>query len=393
MEATMKRFPLATLVLIILIGTLTSLSGQPGFPVVNSASNPTPQLVPGGPGVSIDLRGMNLERITSARVLSNGQPVSEVTVILGAVAQTSRSVTLKAQANALARTAMILRISDGRQTFDIPAKIIQITIGPARPVNTLGPVDTSPRLIDTTKATSSGPAVTSFAINGGAASTASTRVTLNMSVQNASHYRASEGTAFTGASWQTWTITAVPSFDLSSGNGTKTVYVQVKNPAGTVSPTASDTIILDIPPAPARQEYTILGGDAYTFSQTQGYKFSYTLENPLTQFGQILVLGSNILELKTNGKNMYAFGSRCDFVLFDGRELKEGWIFKSYDASTSQIITGKGSSRVDERPAAGSRTIRFRIHLWTEAGSSIWFDIRRLTLEGPAGRDWREAFR
>jgi hypothetical protein len=48
---------------------------------------------------------------------------------------------------------------------------------------------------------------------------------------------------------------------------------------------------------------------------------------------------------------------------------------------------------VDERPTAGSRTIKFRIHLWTEAGSSIWFDIHRLRLEGPANLDWRDAFR
>jgi hypothetical protein len=389
----MVKSALLTAAAITLVMLVSGHAIQGDLPLVNAASNPTPRLEPGGPGVIVDLRGANLDRISSVQILSNGQVVKDVAVTLGSGSPATRSFTFKALAGAQVREAMILRISDGRRFIDIPPRIIQIEVAPVKPLNTRSIVDTNPKLIDTTKATSAGPVVTSLAINGGAASTAATRVTLNMSVQNASYYRASESSAFTGASWQSWTITAVPSFDLSPGNGTKTVYVQVKNMAGVISPTASDTIILNIPPAPTRQEYTISGGDAYTFSQTQGFKFSYKVENPLTQLGQIFVVPPGFLELKTAGKNMTLVGSRCDFVLFDGRELKDGWIFKSYDASTGQLIANRGSSRVDERPTAGSRTIRFRIHLWTEAGSSIWFDIHRLKLEGPAGQDWREAFR
>lgn len=385
----MRRSSFLILGMMALAVTITALAGQMEGPAVSSASNPTPQLTPGGPGVVIDLRGTNLDRISSARVLQSGQPVGDVTITLGPASTTSRAVTLKALANAPVRAGLVIRISDGRQSIDIPAKIIQIAVGPAKPINTQGPVDTSPRLIDTTKTSSTGPVVMSVAINAGAASTASTRVTLNMSVQNAAYYRASENSAFTGASWQSWTITAVPPFDLSPGNGTKTVYVQVKNAAGTISPTASDTITLN---APARQQYTISGADAYTFSQTQGFKFSTKLENAATQEGYIRVDGST-LALYTTGKPFKVFGARCDFVLFDGRELKDGWTFVSYNARSEAGISTKSSYRVDERPMAGSRTVRFRIHLWTDPESWIFYVLQNLTLEGPANADWREAFR
>lgn len=388
----MRELRLMAWVMIAGLAASTALAGQMEGPGVTSAGNPSPRLMPGGPGVTVNLTGTNLDRITSARVLQNGQPVSDVTITLGPVAATTRSVTLKALAGAPARTGLVIRISDGRQSFDIPPRIIQVAVGPAQPVNTLGPVDTSPRLIDTTKTPAPGPVVSSLAVNNGAASTASTRVSLNMSVQGASFYRASENAVFTGATWQTWTVTAVPPFDLSPGNGTKTVYVQVKNTAGTISPTVSDSITLNAPPPPTRQDYTVTGVDAYNFSMPQGYKFSFRLEQPLNQLGFLGPEASG-LDCYTQGKPINAFGSRCDFVLFDGRELNPGWIIKSYHATFASSSSSFASGRVDERPTAGGRAIRFKIHLWCERENWSRFVLHHLVLEGPANADWREAFR
>jgi hypothetical protein len=306
-------------------------------------------------------------------------------------------VTFKALAGAPARTALALRISDGRQSFDIPARIIQIEVAPARPVNTLGPVDTTARTIDATRASLPGPTVTSFAINGGAAGTTAARVALNMSVQNASSYRASESSAFTGAVWKAWTITAVPPFDLSPGNGPKTVYVQVKNAAGQVSPTVNDSITLNIPPPPALAEYKIPAGDAHAFSQQQGFRSSQACENSLTEEASWRDVGQGtggplMISLSVMWKPYITFGARCDFVLFDGDQLNEGWAFKSYDAVGPTDTMGHGYT-VTERPTVGSRTIRFRVHLWCDAGQTCRYDITFITLEGPPGRDWREAFR
>ena len=82
--------------------------------------------------------------------------------------------------------------------------------------------------------------VTSFAINNGAASTTSQAVTLNNTCTgNPTHYMASESASFAGAAWLPYAT--APSFTLSSGAGTKTVYFKVKNEVGESS-AVSDTI-------------------------------------------------------------------------------------------------------------------------------------------------------
>ncbi|MBF0379328.1 MAG: DUF1566 domain-containing protein [Desulfamplus sp.] len=86
------------------------------------------------------------------------------------------------------------------------------------------------------------PTLTSFSINNGASSTSTKTVTLNNSVTgNPTHYMASESSSFSGASWQTYSAT--PSFTLSSGIGTKTVYFKVKN-NDSESSSVSDSISL-----------------------------------------------------------------------------------------------------------------------------------------------------
>jgi hypothetical protein len=93
------------------------------------------------------------------------------------------------------------------------------------------------------------PNVASFQINNGNASTTSRSVTLNNSCTNSpTEYLASENSNFSGATWQTYSTS--PSFTLSDGNGTKTVYFKVKNLGGESSPT-SDNILLSMPSNPS----------------------------------------------------------------------------------------------------------------------------------------------
>ena len=75
--------------------------------------------------------------------------------------------------------------------------------------------------------------VTSFAINGGAASTTDPEVALdNAATESPTEYMASEASDFSGATWEPYDT--APSFTLSSGEGgTKTVYFKVRNAAGT----------------------------------------------------------------------------------------------------------------------------------------------------------------
>jgi hypothetical protein len=89
------------------------------------------------------------------------------------------------------------------------------------------------------------PAVTSFKINSGAASTANPVVKLNNAASNApTQYMASGDAGFVGATWQTYST--APSFTLSPGSETKTVYFKVKNGSGE-SPVVTDTISTQVP--------------------------------------------------------------------------------------------------------------------------------------------------
>lgn len=87
------------------------------------------------------------------------------------------------------------------------------------------------------------PRVTSFKINKGAEKTTSSSVILNNTVEGAAaEYRASESTTFVGAYWKPYSST--PKFTLSAGNGTKTVYFQVRDKLKRNSLTVRDTIVL-----------------------------------------------------------------------------------------------------------------------------------------------------
>jgi metallophosphoesterase (TIGR03768 family) len=88
------------------------------------------------------------------------------------------------------------------------------------------------------------PLVSSFQINGGAASTTSRMVTLNNTVVGSTptHYKASESSSFKGAVWLPYS--KAPSFTLSPSNGSggKTVYFKVKDGSGRKSAIVNDGI-------------------------------------------------------------------------------------------------------------------------------------------------------
>jgi fibronectin type 3 domain-containing protein len=93
------------------------------------------------------------------------------------------------------------------------------------------------------------PVITSFAINNGAATTTSRRVTLNNTCLNEPlEYAASESPDFAGATWQPYST--APEFVLSSCLPTNTVYLRVRNLGGQ-SATVSDTIVVVSDPTPA----------------------------------------------------------------------------------------------------------------------------------------------
>ena len=93
--------------------------------------------------------------------------------------------------------------------------------------------------------------VTSFNINNGDESTTSRSVILNNTVEgSASEYRASESQTFVSAYWKPYSST--PTLTLSVGNGTKTVYFQVRDKLKRVSNIKNDTILFNISTTPTQ---------------------------------------------------------------------------------------------------------------------------------------------
>lgn len=80
-------------------------------------------------------------------------------------------------------------------------------------------------------------------INAGATLANTREVTLTLSSADSTHVKHSNSADFSGASWEAYT--ASKAHTLTTGEGTKTVYVKYKDGAGNESETYSDTITLD----------------------------------------------------------------------------------------------------------------------------------------------------
>lgn len=111
-----------------------------------------------------------------------------------------------------------------------------------------------------------GPLLSALSINSGATETSNRTVTLTPTVSGTpTMYRASESSSFSGASWQTYTAT--PTFQLSSGDGSKKVYFQVYDANG-LSGVVSDSIMLDTAVAPSLDSFSINSDAAKTGNRT-----------------------------------------------------------------------------------------------------------------------------
>lgn len=102
-----------------------------------------------------------------------------------------------------------------------------------------------------------------FDINNGALYTSSADVTLSLAAQNAAGMRISEDSNFADTDWVTYD--AAPSLTLSSGDGTKTIYVQVRDGNGIESGIFVGTIVLD-GTAPQVVTATLGAGNGYVTS-------------------------------------------------------------------------------------------------------------------------------
>ena len=111
------------------------------------------------------------------------------------------------------------------------------------------------------------PSITAFSINSGAAVTTSRNVTLNITAPEAASMKiwGIDGVASeSAASWETFASTK--NVTLTSGDGTKTVYIKVRDSVYNESAASSDTITLST----AIPTITITGPDVSVISEQSG---------------------------------------------------------------------------------------------------------------------------
>lgn len=111
------------------------------------------------------------------------------------------------------------------------------------------------------------PSITAFSINSGAAVTTSRNVTLSITAEGAASMKiwGIDGVATEqAASWETFSSTK--SVTLTSGDGTKTVYIKVRDSVYNESAASSDTITLST----AIPTITITGPDVSVISEQSG---------------------------------------------------------------------------------------------------------------------------
>lgn len=178
-------------------------------------------------------------------------------------------------------------------------------------------------------------------INGGDEGSDDTQVSLqwlsDLSVALDSQYRASEDESFQGAIWTDIDhlqdnpgAFVVDDFDLSTGIGLHTVYLQMRLDGQNATSTniINDQVLLNDPTVD-RQVCEINGAELFTFAQNNGWSFETTGFGESECFDPEVVNGELSLAAAPN--------TACGYELFGGRNLNDGWRFVSMDMDSGAV--------------------------------------------------------
>lgn len=203
--------------------------------------------------------------------------------------------------------------------------------------------------------------------------------------------------------------------------GRRLLYYQVRstNPrTGVVTFSNIASATLDFrPPDPRRvgplAGYAVNPDEAYTFAKTHGFTFAarpttanqngwtpncrVQTTDPDRSRRHVLVLMGAPLPGTPPLVPQY-----CTFWLFFGRRLAPGWRVKAWQTVACRGPVGGCDGKVKKLPSGDdlSTVVDTRNDGYPEiSGShsqfvgSFWFELTRLTLIGPTGADWHDAFR
>ncbi|WP_294959164.1 hypothetical protein [Sulfurovum sp.] len=207
------------------------------------------------------------------------------------------------------------------------------------------------------------------------------------------HYRVSQFSNFYGAEWKPYNNNIT--YDLGNEEGEKTVYFQVGIlPASGQGITLTSNIICDSIELRRRREFKVGGLDVYAMGQVYGFTTvsKGETDKSISFIDYQFQNRGPWLALMCYGRTSND-SAQCDFTLFDGKELKEGWVFKSVHFFTIGCEGDGVGFMVREKPIDGSRKIRFRLGLHSAAHDACEVIVTNITLEGPGDGAWMDAFR
>jgi len=173
------------------------------------------------------------------------------------------------------------------------------------------------------------------------------------------------------------------------------VYFQVRNEFGE-SNVMSDGITYRYSKnttiaASVASDYCAGNGWTFTITKKDCNLCAYLLPYPLDG-----VIACEIDSLRAHADPLPQ-GHKCEFELFGGRQLKEGWEFVSYELVPPQGI-GAGKENgyaILQQPSPGARDITLKVRLWHDILrylDGISFTVRSITLKGPCDIPVSEAF-
>lgn len=157
-------------------------------------------------------------------------------------------------------------------------------------------------------------------------------------------------------------------------------------------------------PAAAGGEHVVAGGDAWQVARQEGFEFFPVIPDP-----RFLLAGARDgvdstlkscadtrapcrAEARMVGGEMIVLAPVCSgacsrahtFEMFAGRRLAAGWRLVRVELA--------GAARWARSPRYDTNDASFAVSVEAREGTPATASIERITLVGPAGADWREAF-
>lgn len=315
-----------------------------------SFSNSKSWTVPGGSGTKTvyvqvkDLAGNISSTKTDTIYLDNVAPTGSISINGGATYTTSTNITLNLSADDNASGVGQMRFMyDGgswsswvgystSHNFTINSTNGSLTISVQFRDNAGNISGTYSDTIVLDTAAPSGTVV----INSGDTFTnnrpVSLAITSNDATSGTSYMQVSNYSNFSGASWEP--ISGSKSLNLSSGDGTKTIYIRFRDNAGNISGTFSDTIVLDTVTPTGTIEVTTEDG----LSKTADTSVVLTLTGSDDRSG---LAGIQLSNNGTSWTELEALSSPRDWELSTGAGTKTVYLKLIDNAGNEYITTGE----------------------------------------------------